>query len=53
MGTMQINNIKAVNNISVKNTQSRYFLPAQKPDTFEKATNKFNLDNAMAELSEL
>lgn len=53
MGTMQINNIKAVNNIGVKNTQSRHFLPAQKPDTFEKATNKFNLDNAMAELSEL
>ncbi len=50
---MQVNNLTSVNKIGTQKTQTRKFLPAQKPDTFEKSANKFNLDDAMTELSNL
>ncbi len=50
---MQVNNLTSVNKIGTQKTQTKKFLPAQKPDTFEKSANKFNLDDAMTELSNL
>ena len=50
---MQVNNLTSVNKIGTQKTQTRKFLPAQKPDTFEKSANKFNLDDAMTELKAL
>lgn len=53
MDVMQVNNLTSVNNIGSKKVQVKPFLPAQKPDTFEKTTKTFNLDNAMNELKDL
>ena len=50
---MQVNNLTSVNKIGTQKIQTKKFLPAQKPDTFEKSANKFNLDDAMTELSNL
>ena len=50
---MQVNNLTSVNKIGTQKVQTKKFLPTQKPDTFEKSANKFNLDNAMTELSNL
>ena len=53
MAISQINNLSSVNSIGAKKIQAKSFLPTQKPDTFEKTTPQFNLDNAMAELKNL
>ncbi len=53
MAISQINNLSSVNSIGAKKTQAKPFLPAQKPDTFERTTPKFNIDTAMAELKDL
>ena len=50
MNSIQITDVNLLNKLGSKknsNLMTRPFLPAQKPDTFEKTTKSFNLDDAI------
>lgn len=56
MNSIQITDVNLLNKLGSKknsNLMTRPFLPAQKPDTFEKTTKSFNIDNAIKELKEI
>ena len=46
MNSIQIKNVGSINKLN-SNLTTKPFLPAQKPDTFEKTTKSFNLADAI------